>query len=73
MQYDFTALDGVKKLWSLRESSNHIIARVSNYNVTDDDFKSLASRNWLTDQVIYKILKRLKIHFFDQNLKRKVH
>lgn len=46
------ALDAVKKLWSLRESSNYIIARVSNYNVTDDDFKSLASRNWLTDQVI---------------------
>uniref|UniRef100_A0A8W8L346 Ubiquitin-like protease family profile domain-containing protein n=1 Tax=Magallana gigas TaxID=29159 RepID=A0A8W8L346_MAGGI len=45
------ALDAVKKLWSLRESSNYIIARVSNYNVTDDDFKSLASRNWLTDQL----------------------
>lgn len=73
MQYDFTALDAVKKLWSLRESSNYIIARVSNYNVTDDDFKSLASRNWLTDQVIYKISKCLKIHIFDQNLKRKVH
>lgn len=73
MQYDFTALNAVKKLWSLRESSNYIIARVSNYNVTDDDFKSLASRNWLTDQVIYKISKCLKIHFFDQNLKRKVH
>lgn len=73
MQYDFTALDAVKKLWSLRESSNYIIARVSNYNVTDDDFKSLASRNWLTDQVIYKISKCLKIHIFDPNLKRKVH
>ncbi|XP_062602663.1 uncharacterized protein LOC134264386 [Saccostrea cucullata] len=46
------ALDAVKKLWSLRESTNYIIERVSNYNVTDDDFRSLASGKWLTDQII---------------------
>ncbi|XP_055997908.1 uncharacterized protein LOC130047289 [Ostrea edulis] len=46
------ALDAVKKLWNLRESSNYIIAKVSAYNITDEDFKSLACRNWLTDQVM---------------------
>lgn len=45
------ALATVKKLWNMKETSNYIIARVSSYNVTDEDFKSLSSKNWLTDQI----------------------
>uniref|UniRef100_K1PSA2 Leucine-rich repeat and coiled-coil domain-containing protein 1 n=1 Tax=Magallana gigas TaxID=29159 RepID=K1PSA2_MAGGI len=64
------ALDAVKKLWSLRESSNYIIARVSNYNVTDDDFKSLASRNWLTDQIVEP--KKGLIYFYNPLTERRI-
>ncbi|XP_062614806.1 uncharacterized protein LOC134276581 isoform X2 [Saccostrea cucullata] len=46
------ALTTVEKLWNMTEISHYIIARVSSYNVTDDDFKSLSGNNWLTDQVV---------------------
>lgn len=46
------ALATVKKLWNMKETTNYIIARVSSYNVTDEDFKSLSSKNCLTDQVV---------------------
>ncbi|XP_056008435.1 uncharacterized protein LOC125666366 [Ostrea edulis] len=41
-----------KRYKSREESSNYIIAKVSGYNITDEDCKSLACRNWLTDQVM---------------------
>lgn len=54
MNYEFliiTALKEVKKVWQIENGTGYIIGKVSSFNVTDNDLRSLCGRNWLTDQV----------------------
>lgn len=54
MNYGFliiTALKEVKKVWEIENGTGYIIGKVSSFNVTDNDLRSLSGINWLTDQV----------------------
>lgn len=54
MSYGFliiTALKEVKKVWEIENGTGYIIGKVSTFNVTDNDLRSLCGINWLTDQV----------------------
>lgn len=46
-----TALKEVKKIWEIENGTGYIIGKVSTFNDTDDDLRSLCGINWLTDQV----------------------
>jgi hypothetical protein len=46
-----TALQEVKKLWEMERSVGYIIGKISLFNFTDTDIRSLCGANWLTDQV----------------------
>lgn len=55
MGYEFlinTALKEVKKVWEIENGTGYIIGKVSTFNVTDNDLRSLCGINWLTDQVM---------------------
>uniref|UniRef100_A0A8W8JLA9 Uncharacterized protein n=1 Tax=Magallana gigas TaxID=29159 RepID=A0A8W8JLA9_MAGGI len=51
-------LKEVKKVWEIENGTGYIRGKVSTFNVTDNDLRSLCGINWLTDQVdIFRVFR----------------
>ncbi|XP_062598699.1 uncharacterized protein LOC134260132 [Saccostrea cucullata] len=46
------ALEEVNKIWNMEKGTGFFIGKVTNFNITDEDIRSLNGTNWVTDQVI---------------------
>lgn len=58
-----TALQEVRKLWSLERGTGYIVGKVSDFNVTDTDIRSLYGTRWVTDQVCIPVLQSKSLTF----------